>query len=207
MKLMSYFSRFLLGISFVALPLAVLGQSNTPSTPNPYGGLSHSSTQSSMNTQSAAKLTPHDKQFMDQAAQGGLAEVELGQMASEKASSPQVKAFAERMVRDHTKANDQLKEVASQDGITLPDNLDTKDRMLKERLSKASGQSFDALYMRNMVKDHKTDVADFTQECKSSNSNVAQFAQKTLPVLKSHLREAEKIAPQVQASSIKGAAE
>jgi putative membrane protein len=206
MKLTSYFSRFLLGISLVALPVTVLAQSNTPSNPNPYGGASNSSAQSSMNNHSA-NLTAMDKKFLDQAAQGGMAEVELGHMAAEKASSLEVKKFGERMVRDHTKANDQLKQVASQDGITLPDNLDAKDRMLKERLSKASGQSFDALYMRNMVKDHKADVADFAQEGKSSNDNVAQFAKTTLPVLKSHLREAEKIAPQVQASSNKGAAE
>jgi len=201
MKLASSLSRFFLGLSIIALPVTILAQS-AQSTPNPYGAQSNSM-HSSMNS---GNLSSADKTFVDKAAEGGLAEVELGQMATEKASNPEVKKFGERMVRDHSKANDELKAVAQEDGITLPDHLSAKDQMLKERLSKLSGPSFDSSYMRNMVKDHKTDVAEFEREGKSSHDNVAQFAQKTFPVLQSHLHQAEKIAPKVGASlSTKGA--
>lgn len=207
MKFASYSSRFLIGIFTIALSMPVLAQTNTQSAPNP-SGANTNSMHSSMSNQNSAKVTPSDKKFVDQVAEGGLAEVELGKMAIEKASSTEVKKFGERMVRDHSKANDELKEVAQEDGITLPDHLNTKDQMLKERLSKLSGQSFDSLYMRNMVKDHKADLADFAHEGKSSHDNVAQFAEKTLPTLRSHLHEAERIAPQLQASSsMKGGAE
>jgi putative membrane protein len=141
-------------------------------------------------------LTSKDQKFVREAAQGGLAEVELGKLAAEKASSDQVKKFGQRMADDHSKANDELKELASKNGIQLPTDLDSKDKALKDRLSKMSGSDFDKAYMQSMVKDHKKDVADFRKESTSgSNNDVKQFATQTLPTLEEHLKQAQSISP------------
>jgi putative membrane protein len=147
-------------------------------------------------TSSGHKLTAADRQFVKKAAQGGMAEVELGQLATEKAASPEVKQFGQRMVDDHTKANDQLKQVASEEGVTIPDKLDAKDAATKARLEKLSGKAFDRAYMHDMVLDHTKDVSEFRMEAKNaSDPAVKNFAKETLPTLESHLKEAKSIAP------------
>lgn len=149
-------------------------------------------------------LSASDQKFMKEAAQGGEAEVQLGQLAQQKAESPDVKAFGQRMVDDHTKANDQLKQVASQKGVTLPSQPDAKDKAEKARLEKMSGAQFDKAYMNYMVSDHKKDVADFQREASHANDpDVKNFAQSTLPTLQSHLQQAESIAPKQNAASSK----
>jgi putative membrane protein len=164
----------------------------------------HSAKASSQKTESPnaststgeAQLTPADRGFVKKAAEGGLAEVELGKLATEKASSDEVKKFGQRMVDDHSKANDQLKQVASKVGVTLPDKLNPKDQATKDRLSKLSGEQFDAAYMRDMVKDHTKDVAEFRHESQSAkNDEVKKFAVQTLPTLQDHLQQAKSIAP------------
>ena len=113
-----------------------------------------------MSSKQSAGTTVSDKTFVKKAAEGGLAEVELGQLATQKASSEDVKKFGQRMVDDHSKANDQLKQVAAQEHIDLPTEPSAKDKATKARLEKLSGEQFDRAYMRDMVKDHRTDVAD-----------------------------------------------
>ncbi|HZP25064.1 MAG TPA: DUF4142 domain-containing protein [Terriglobales bacterium] len=143
-----------------------------------------------------------DHDFMTKAAQGGMAEVQLGQLAQQNAQSAEVKAFGERMVRDHSKANDELKQVATQEGVALPTSLDAKDQATIERLQKLHGAAFDKAYMRDMVTDHRKDIAEFKHESKTGNNQaVKDWASKTLPTLESHLREAEKVAPTVGATS------
>ena len=145
---------------------------------------------------SSGQLAPADRQFIKKAAQGGLAEVELGKLATEKAASPEVKQFGQRMVDDHGKANDQLKQVASQKGITVPEKLNAKDAATKARLEKLSGKAFDRAYMQDMVADHTKDVSEFRTESKSAKDpDVKSFASQTLPTLKDHLKEAKSIAP------------
>ncbi len=144
--------------------------------------------------QKGARLSAADRQFVTKAAQGGMAEVELGNLAVKKASSQSVKDFGQRMVDDHTKANDQLKQVAANEGITLPTSLDSKDKKTMAHLSKLSGTAFDKAYMSDMVKDHKKDVADFQREAKTGqDSEVKGFAAKTLPTLQEHLQMAMNI--------------
>jgi putative membrane protein len=151
--------------------------------------------------QSAGMTMPADQRFVRDAAEGGMAEVELGKLAAEKGSSQDVKNFGQRMVDDHSKANDQLKQIASNEGVTLPEKLDAKDRALKTRLSRLSGENFDRVYMENMVRDHKKDVADFQKESTSgSDPAVKQFASQTLPTLQQHLQQAESIAPNAKMS-------
>jgi putative membrane protein len=149
-----------------------------------------SSTTSSM--QSAAKMSSADKAFVEKAAIGGLAEVQMGELAQQKAASDQVKQFGTRMVDDHSKANDALKQVASNKGIALPTDLDAKHKGKVAKLEKLSGAQFDRAYMNDMVTDHKEDVAEFEKQAKSGNdADVKGFASSTLPTLQEHLTLAE----------------
>jgi putative membrane protein len=136
-----------------------------------------------------------DSAFVMKAAQGGLAEVKLGQLATQKASSQDVKSFGQQMVDDHSKANDELKQLASAKGVTIPADLDPKHQATHDRLSKLSGAEFDRAYMQQMVNDHRETVNDFRRESKSgSDSDVKAWAAKTLPTLEHHLQMAESTA-------------
>jgi len=129
-----------------------------------------------------------DSKFVMDAAVGGMTEVELGKLATQKASDDSVKQFGQKMVDDHTKANDQLKEVASKENITLPSSLDAKHQARVDKLSKMSGASFDRAYVRDQLKDHIEDVAEFKKESQNgSDPAVKQFASTTLPTLEEHL--------------------
>jgi putative membrane protein len=133
-----------------------------------------------------------DQTFVTKAARGGLAEVELGKLAVEKATNDQVKQFGQKMVDDHGKANDELKSLAQTKNITLPTEVTTKDKLLHERLSKLSGAAFDRAYMQAMLKDHREDVNEFRIESRSgSDPEVKQWAGKTLPTLEGHLKLAQ----------------
>jgi putative membrane protein len=130
--------------------------------------------------------------FLTKAAVGGMAEVKLGQLATEKASNADVKAFGQQMVDDHGKANNELKDLASKKGATLPSEIDAKHQATYDRLSKLSGAEFDRAYMAEMVSDHHEDVNEFRRESKSGpDSDVKAWAAKTLPTLEHHLQMAE----------------
>ncbi len=159
--------------------------------------------QSGRNSNMSSAVTTADRSFMDKAAQGGMAEVELGQLAEQNAQSQEVKDFGKRMVTDHTKANDQLEQVASKEAVKLPTTLDAKDQETKDHLSKLHGAAFDRAYMQDMVADHKKDVAEFKRESTSAHSpDLKDWVSGTLPTLESHLQEAEKIAPSVTGSAM-----
>lgn len=135
-----------------------------------------------------------DKTFMKKAAEGGLAEVQLGQLAQQNGQSQDVKNFGQKMVTDHTRANDELKQVASQQGVTLPTDVSGKDKAEYDRLSKLNGDAFDKAYARMMVSDHRKDVGEFQREADSgSDPQVKNFASQTLPTLKEHLKIAEQM--------------
>src|SRR6185437_11610509 len=125
--------------------------------------------------------------FVMKAAGGGMAEVELGRLATEKASSPDVKQFGQRMIDDHGKANDELKGLATRKNITLPAAPDAKHKATQDRLSKLSGTAFDRAYMADMVADHNADVAEFMHASKmAKDPDVKAWAAKTLPTLQEH---------------------
>jgi putative membrane protein len=130
-----------------------------------------------------------DQKFVAEAAAGGTAEVELGKLATERATNPDVKSFGQRMVDDHSKAGTELKELAASKKIALRTDLDPKEKALRDRLMKLQGPAFDRAYMDAMVKDHETDVRAFQQESKSGGDpEIKAWAQKTLPTLEEHLR-------------------
>jgi len=131
---------------------------------------------------------------MQKAAQGGIAEVELGQLASQKASDAQVKQFAERMVADHSKANDKLKQVAASKNVTLPSDVPADAKRERDKLSKLSGNKFDREYMSHMRSDHKKDASLFRSASKSAkDADVKQFASETLPTIEDHLKMAQSV--------------
>lgn len=178
-----------LGLAMAGLcSLGAVAQSNT----------NNSNSTNAMGT--AKHMTASDRMFIRKAAEGGKAEVELGKLAQEKAASPEVKQFGERMVNDHSKANDQLKEVVQKEGVTLPTKLDAKDAATKARLEKLSGEAFDRAYMKDMVADHTKDVREFKNEAKNGKDpDVKNFAAQTAPTLEDHLKEAKNIAPKTMA--------
>jgi len=133
-----------------------------------------------------------DTQFVNNAAEGGLAEVQLGQLAEQKGSSQAVKDFGHQMVTDHSKANNELKSVASTMNLTVPDKMNAQDQALYGRLSKLSGAQFDREYIRAMIKDHRTDIAEFRREGeRAKDVDVRNFVNKTLPTLEHHLQMAK----------------
>jgi putative membrane protein len=132
-----------------------------------------------------------DQAFAMAAATGGLAEVELGKLGVDKASNADVKKFAQKMVDDHGKANDELKGILQQKGITVPSELKGKEKSTHERLSKLSGAEFDKAYMSDMVRDHEKDVKEFERESTNGKDpELKAFASKTLPTLQEHLKMA-----------------
>ena len=182
---------FLSGL-LMALPAVAQDNSSQSANPNVDNPATPNTTASSKSSKTAATADEH---FMKKAAEGGLAEVELGKLAADKASSDDVKKFGQRMADDHSKANDELKSIASQKGVTLPEKLNAKDQALKDRLEKLSGKQFDQVYMHNMVRDHTKDVAEFQHEASNGkDAAVKDFAEKTLPTLKDHLNQAKQIA-------------
>ena len=140
----------------------------------------------------AALCASQDTDFARHAASGGLAEVSMGNLAESHAQSADVKSFGQRMVQDHSKANDQLMAAAAQANIKLPANPMPMDQAAVDRLSKLQGTAFDRAYSQQMVKDHKKTIALFQHEAADgANSNLKTFASNTLPTLKEHLKMAE----------------
>jgi putative membrane protein len=136
-----------------------------------------------------------DKAFVKKALEGGMAEVQLGQLAAEKGSSDDVKQFGQTMVTDHTKLGDQMKLVAAQLGVNPPASVSKKDKELMAKLQNLSGPEFDKAYIMAMVKDHKKDAEDFKSEAQQTqNPTVKQAADQGSQVIDQHLDMIEKIA-------------
>ena len=138
--------------------------------------------------------------FANEAAQGGMAEVELGRLAAQKAADPSVRAFGQRMVADHSKAAAELKTLAARKGMQLPNEINSEQKSELDKLAKLSGAEFDKEYMSAMLKDHEDDVKAFETQSKEGNdSDVKAFAGKTLPTLQEHLQMAREAAQKVGA--------
>jgi putative membrane protein len=143
---------------------------------------------------SVRAITDADRDFMMEAASGGMAEVEMGRLAASKGMSAAVKSFGQRMVRDHSQANAKLKQLAMRKEVTLPSGLTPEQTAAKERLSSLSGAEFDREYMSMMVEDHDKDVKAFKDKAgNAADQDLKRFVVKTLPTLKMHQSMANKI--------------
>jgi putative membrane protein len=136
-----------------------------------------------------ADVSADDRKFVENAAKGGMAEVELGKVATARGSSMQVRQFGQRLVNEHRKANEELKRLAKGKGIELPAALDAKHRQDVEELKKKDAKKFDREYLEMMVKDHRKDVAEFQKAAKGAKDpDIKAFASKSLPIMKDHLQ-------------------
>lgn len=126
--------------------------------------------------------------FLTEAAMGGMAEVQMGKLASQKAQNPEVKKFGQMMVTDHTAANNELKALASKKNVQIPSEVDPAYKSDMDSMNKLSGAEFDKEYVGMMVDDHEEDVAKFQKQADTgTDPEVKAFAMKTLPTLKKHL--------------------
>ncbi len=170
--------------------MAPTGSANQSGTKNP-NPVAPDQTSASTSSRSD-KMS--DREFMLKAAQGGMTEVELGKLAQEKGSSSDVKEFGSHMVMDHSKANEELKAIAANKGVTLPSALDAKHQAAVDRLQHLSGPAFDRAYVKAMVKDHEKDAAEFRDASDSAQDpDVKNFAGNTLKMIDSHLADIKSI--------------
>ncbi|HYZ83627.1 MAG TPA: DUF4142 domain-containing protein [Bryobacteraceae bacterium] len=149
-------------------------------------------------------LTPADRKFMTQAAEGGLAEVALARMAQQKAESEAVKELARQIEQDHTKANAELKRIADMRNVQIPTEPPStgNHKQVMDRLEKLSGAAFDKAYVRDMVKEHEKDIKMFEREANSGmDTELKTFASNTLPDLRKHLQMAQSAQSSVGARS------
>jgi putative membrane protein len=145
--------------------------------------------------------TSGDAGFIDKVARDGQSEVEIGQLAAQKATSPQVKSFAQRLVTDHSKANQQLTQIAQRDGAEPPKAADKEHDALLAKLQKLNGPAFDRAFVQAQVEDHKKDVQYFQKEASAvKDPQLKSFIQQTLPVMEQHLQMAQQIESELSAS-------
>jgi putative membrane protein len=140
-----------------------------------------------------------DRDFVENQLADGQAEIVLGQLAAQRASNTDVRQFGEMMVRDHQEAAEELKQIASKHNIELSTSLDDDHNDLRERLSKLSGAEFDREYIKAMVEDHEEAVNDTRDKAeRGDNSEIKQWAAKTLPVLEKHRERAKQLQEQLE---------
>jgi len=135
-----------------------------------------------------------DADFAMEAADGGMTEVMLGQLAQKNGSAKDVKDFGQMMVTDHSKANDELKSLAGQKNINLPASVSAEHQQMHDDLAKKTGKDFDKAYMDMMVDDHQKDIDLFQNEANNgTDADLKAWAAKTLPTLQKHLDRAKQV--------------
>jgi putative membrane protein len=178
-------------VGLFMLMAVVVAASNTTSSVSQNSNSSSQNSNSSGGQTTGTALSSTDRKFVMEAAMGGMAEVELGRLATERGASDAVKQFGQRMVDDHSRANSELMQLVSGKGLTPPTVLDAKHQALVTRMSALSGAAFDSAYAKEMVKDHTKTIALFQREVsRGTDVDLKAFAQKTLPALQEHLQMA-----------------
>lgn len=157
---------------------------------------------SGVNSASAAALSPAERSFVMEAAQGGQFEVAAARLAADKATDSAVKSYGAMLVTDHTNANQKLQQLASRHGLTLPSSLPADKQKELDKLSQASGHEFDRQFVQMVgLKDHKADISMFEKaEREGKDADLHAFIQTTLPTLKAHLSAAQNLPASVRKS-------
>jgi len=152
-----------------------------------------------LSTSMGSALAATSNDFVDSAAAGGIAEIETSRLALEKSKSADVKAFANMMITDHSKANDKLAALAKKHDIEVPDTT-TLVKQAKEQILDMRDESFDAAYANNQVKAHEDTIELFKKEANTVTDDKEKgatalkgFAQQMLPALEKHLAMAKKL--------------
>lgn len=139
-------------------------------------------------------LSTTDTAFMTTAGRGGMAEVQLGQLAQRNGRSPAVKRFAARMIEDHGRANQEMMEMARRKQVTPPSGIGADQQQVYDRLAGLRGPAFDRAYAQAMVEDHQEDVRAYQAEAQDgTDADVKAFAARELPMLQEHLRMAQSL--------------
>jgi len=199
-------------LSAVALAMAfslgsAIAQTSSSAQPSGSGGAGTSATggrsapgaqqgEGTRNTETKKddKIASGDRKFIEKAAGGGMFEVQAGQLAATRAQSPDVKSYAGMLVDQHTKANDELTQLANAKGVELPAAPPRDMRREIEKMGKKNGAEFDKEFIKTAVKDHKKDIKEFEKASKDvKDPELKAWVGKTLPVLKEHLAQAEKL--------------
>jgi putative membrane protein len=182
----------------------VFGQLTNPTTPAPSnpGSMSPAARESAPGKPAPHQVNHADRTFVRALALGGLAEVDLAKLAAQKATDTAVKDFAERMIKDHGEANDRLASLAKANGIALPDQLDSEQRSMRDRLRQAGRAEFDHAYIRGQITDHQKTVQLLIYQIGSGeNDDLKTFASHTLPIVLDHLRMAKSIAAEISGAA------
>jgi putative membrane protein len=137
----------------------------------------------------AMTISTADQGFILAAAQGGMTEVKLGELAATNGMRADVKEFGQMMVKDHTAINDDLKALATQKGVSLPGSLDAKHQVMVDKMTALTGSEFDDAYIKGMVKAHQKDAKAFKAESVATqDADIKSFLDKSIPVVESHLQ-------------------
>jgi len=140
----------------------------------------------------AAQLSEQDQDFVKQAAQAGMEEIQSGQMAEQKGASQAIKQLGQTLVTDHTMMSEQLKQIAQQQGFTLPQSLPQDDRQEMQQLRNLSGQQFDRQFADEQIEDHQKMIQVLQKEAQTTQDQALRaFAQSGIPVMQKHLQMAE----------------
>jgi putative membrane protein len=194
-----------LGLSFgVALAQTTGGSGSSGSSPSSgssmTGGRTAPAAQPGTGTRNTEmrkgdKLARTDRKFIEDAAGSGMFEVQIAQLASSKASNPDVKNFANTLVKDHTNANNELVQLANSKKVETPAAPPRKDRREIDKLGKLTGDQFDQRFVRDVgVKDHEKDIKKFEKASqKVKDADLKSWIDKTLPTLREHLAMAQKL--------------
>ncbi len=143
-------------------------------------------------------VSDQDREFVNKAATGNLAEIELGRVAAQRAARPSVRSFGERMMTDHGRSNAELASLARSKGIEAPTALEPSQQAVRDRLSALSGNDFDRAYMSEMVRDHTEDIALFERATEiSTDPDLKAWATQSLPMLREHLALARQVNSEV----------
>jgi putative membrane protein len=183
--------------ALLASPTAWAQQGENPDTANtrPPGGAMGGTAGMKMAPGDAptGKISGADRHFIEEAGATNLAEIQLGRLAADKGESPEVKGLGQKLVDDHTRANDQLKPLADARGITLPTEPSAAQRSTYERLSKLSGKDFDKAFLKEVQKGHDRSISLYKKEASSSHdADLKSYAEQTLPTLKTHTDTAKR---------------
>jgi putative membrane protein len=159
-------------------------------------------TTSQQSGSSQSYLGEQDQTFIKEAAQGGLMEVQMGRLGAQKGHTEPVRQLGQKLVQDHSKANQELKLLAAQKQVTLPTDMPTEAQAMLSHLKSLEGAEFDKAFKKHAIEDHQKDIQKFqTIAQQSADSDVKAFAQKTLPVLQQHLKMAQDIPSGEQTST------
>lgn len=144
-------------------------------------------------------VSPADKEWVSNAGMAGLAEVQMGNLALQNAQSADVKAFAQRMVTDHSKSNEELQQIATAKGLTLPAELAGEHKAGLDHLAGLSGAEFDKAYMQHMVGDHEKAVGLFQNGSSGAQDpDIKNYATKNLPIIQEHAKLAQEVSAKVK---------